>query len=257
MRGLLARGYRPWPLRRVLEYRRVGWPIPPRTFVVTFDDGYENTYHFAWPVLKAHRIPATIFLATAYLDGDAPMPCDDWPAAGSPHVPSVSWKPLSTRQCAEMLKQRLVELGTHTHTHADFRDRPDALREDLLISLDVLQERFGLTGATFAFPYGDQGLGFCSPRLTEVARELRLLCSLTTESEPVTPERDPFDWGRFPVEATDTAATLAAKLDGSYGRVRKVWRWLDRFPANGCARPAGELRRRHVRQSTESNMPRR
>src|SRR5207253_4080040 len=40
--GLLRRGYRPWPLRQVLENSREGRPIPRKTFVVTFDDGYEN-----------------------------------------------------------------------------------------------------------------------------------------------------------------------------------------------------------------------
>src|SRR5215468_1230629 len=40
--GLLARGFRPWPLLKVLAHGRQGLPVPPRTFVVTFDDGYEN-----------------------------------------------------------------------------------------------------------------------------------------------------------------------------------------------------------------------
>src|SRR5262249_50531999 len=39
--GLLARGFVVWPLSRVLEHRRRGLPVPPRTVVVTFDDGFE------------------------------------------------------------------------------------------------------------------------------------------------------------------------------------------------------------------------
>ncbi|HUG89368.1 MAG TPA: polysaccharide deacetylase family protein, partial [Planctomycetaceae bacterium] len=136
--GLLSRGYRAWPLRKVLDLHRRRRPIPRNVFVVTFDDGYENVFHHAWPVLRELRVPATVFLATAYLDSGAPFPCDDWSAAGSGGVPASSWRPLTTDQCRAMSADGLVELGTHTHTHADFHGRPRELSGDLRTSLDVL-----------------------------------------------------------------------------------------------------------------------
>jgi len=42
--GLLARGFEAWPLRKVLEFHQTEKPIPRRTFVVTFDDGYKCVY---------------------------------------------------------------------------------------------------------------------------------------------------------------------------------------------------------------------
>ena len=236
MQGLLSGGYRPLALRQVLEYNRAGRPFPPRAFAVTFDDGYENVYHHAWPVLKELGIPATIFVATAYLDGNDPFPFDDWSAAGSQRVPCESWKPLSTAQCAEMLDDGLIELGAHTHTHADFSGRPDALRRDLITSLAVLQRRFGVVNATFAFPFG-----YAGPALARAAKEAGVLCALTTQSELVTPQSDPFDWGRFPVYATDTATTLAARLDGWYSRTCRACEWLYRFLRANRARPHGHI----------------
>ena len=38
--------------------------VPPRSLVITFDDGFADNYSFAYPYLKQHNIPATIFLAS-------------------------------------------------------------------------------------------------------------------------------------------------------------------------------------------------
>jgi len=221
LRGLLARGYQAWPLRKVLDFNCAGRPIPPRRFVVTFDDGYANNYFQAWPVLRELGVPATIFVATAYLDSSVPFPFDDWSAAGSADVPVESWIPLTTRQCAEMLAQGLIDLGSHTHTHALFRDRPEALAQDVAASLDVLRERFGLRDATFAFPFG-----IAEPSLIAAARTTGVLCALNTQARLAQPHSDPFTWGRFTAEETDTASMLAAKLDGWYSLARDAWRRL-------------------------------
>ncbi len=42
--------------------------LPPRAVLVTFDDGYYDFEEQAWPVLKRHKIPATLFVPTAYPD---------------------------------------------------------------------------------------------------------------------------------------------------------------------------------------------
>ncbi|MEN6452309.1 MAG: glycosyltransferase [Thermoguttaceae bacterium] len=219
--GLLARGWHAWPLARALAHRRVGEPIPRRTFVVTFDDGYDNVHQNAWPILRELSVPATVFVTTSCLDGDRPFTCDDWTAAGSPRVPVSAWRPLTTAHCAEMLDSGLVEIGSHTHTHADLREQPGLLGLELAQSVDLLRDRFGLKEIPFAFPFGHTG-----PEMKAIARESGVNCALTAEAEPVVPGSDPFAWGRFAVRRYDTAATLAVKLGGWYSTARNAWRLL-------------------------------
>lgn len=224
--GLLRRGFVAWPLQRAIEASRLGQNIPRDVFVVTFDDGYENVHRYAFPILQELNIPATVFLATAYLDSDAPFPSDDWSAAGDPRVPPVAWRPLTIAQCREMQQSGLIELATHTHTHADFRRKPQFLRDDLALSMASLREKFGIEEPTFAFPYGTKSMEFSGPVLAAAAREAGVKCSLTTEAELVRCGSDPFDWGRFTAEEFDSPGMLAAKLDGWYGILREGWRWL-------------------------------
>jgi peptidoglycan/xylan/chitin deacetylase (PgdA/CDA1 family) len=219
--GLLAKGYRAWPLNRVLACRLSGDRIPDRTFVVTFDDGYENVYRYAWPILRELSIPATVFVVTSYLDAEGPFGSDDWSWAGSSDVPDDAWKPLSTKHCAEMIEHGPIEIGSHTHTHADFRGRCDAFRGDLAQSLQKLNAALGIEKPSFAFPYG-----YCDPGMMEAVRKSGASCALTAEQSLVPSQADPYTWGRFLVRNSDTPATLAWKLRGWFTPLNNAWHKL-------------------------------
>lgn len=220
--GLLERGYSAWPLAHVMAHRARGQTLPPKTIVVTFDDGFETLYTNAWPVLCDLGIPATAFISTAYLDSDDPFPFDAWGLAHQRTAPIQTYRPLKNTQCRELVDEGLVEFGAHTHTHQDFRDRPREFRRDLLTSVDLVQSRFGVHEVPFAFPFGSPHLGFADPRLVEAAKETSVTCGLTTQAALVDLQSDPFTWGRFNVFDWDTAATLAGKLGGWYDWAPKL-----------------------------------
>ncbi|MEM1062268.1 MAG: polysaccharide deacetylase family protein [Planctomycetota bacterium] len=221
--GLLDRGWTPLSLGDVLSRHRLGLTIPRSSFVVTFDDGYANNVSDALPILRKYEVPATVFIATAYLDRQGAFPNDDWPSAGTGGVPSITWRPMTTEEGRQLAEDPLVDLGCHTHTHADFRGQPDLLFEDLLLNRAVLEEKFGVTDPAFAFPYGTVSAGFAGGTLSDAARRAGVTCALTTEDELVGPDADPFVWGRFTAEGYDTAETLAGKLGGWFTRLRHVF----------------------------------
>jgi peptidoglycan/xylan/chitin deacetylase (PgdA/CDA1 family) len=198
----------------VVEAQTSGRAVPANVFVVTFDDGYESNYLNALPILRELNVPATIFLATKYLDTDRPFPFDDWAAAGSSNVPRSAWRPLSTSQCHEMLATGLVELGAHTHSHERFDGRTEDFRNDLARCIEHLHDRFGIERPTFAFPFG-----IAEAPLAEAARQIGTYCGLTSRQQRVKPVQDSFSWGRFVVESSDTAPILAAKLSGWYSAI--------------------------------------
>ena len=56
------------PLIEAVERLQSG-VLPARALAITFDDGYANNEQIAAPILKKLGLPATFFIATAYLDG--------------------------------------------------------------------------------------------------------------------------------------------------------------------------------------------
>lgn len=45
-----------------------GLKLPPKSIIVTLDDGYKDSYTNAYPILQQYKIPATIFLTTDPID---------------------------------------------------------------------------------------------------------------------------------------------------------------------------------------------
>ena len=64
----LARHYRVVSADEVLAAFREGRPLPQRSVLLTFDDGYRDFGDIAWPIMRRYRLPATLFVATGYPD---------------------------------------------------------------------------------------------------------------------------------------------------------------------------------------------
>ncbi len=64
----LARDYQVISTNELLKTLDSGKLLLPRSVVLTFDDGWRDNYVYAFPVLKKLNLPATIFLATGFIN---------------------------------------------------------------------------------------------------------------------------------------------------------------------------------------------
>lgn len=66
--GWVAAWFNVLPLDEAVARLKRG-DLPARAAAITFDDGYADNWLHAVPVLKRHRLPATFFIASGFLDG--------------------------------------------------------------------------------------------------------------------------------------------------------------------------------------------
>jgi peptidoglycan/xylan/chitin deacetylase (PgdA/CDA1 family) len=65
----LAAHYQVAPLARMVELMNRQEPLPPGLAAITIDDGYDDAYHIAYPLLRRHGFPASLFVVTEFTDG--------------------------------------------------------------------------------------------------------------------------------------------------------------------------------------------
>ena len=168
------------------------------SFVLTFDDGFEEVYRNAWPLLRARGLPFTVYLASAYVK--APLVWEGATATG-PAGRGLSWPQLS-----EMLASGLCTIGNHTHRHV----RPEELSEaDLDACSDTVERHLGVRPRHFTYPWGVR-----VPAM-EPALRARFRSASTAELGRNLPGVDPMRLRRVPVRRTDPDAFFAAKLVGN------------------------------------------
>ena len=168
--------------------------------VVTFDDGTADFAELAHPVLERHRIPATIYVATEFVDRGVDFPNDGRP---------LSWSALRDTAAAG-----LVTVGSHTHTHALLDRLPAGSVADELDRADALiAEHVGGPVRHFAYPKAVAG---SSPADAAVRARYRSAALAGTRPNPYG-TTDPHRLARAPIQTSDGMRFFAAKVDGGMG----------------------------------------
>ena len=64
----IARHHHPMTVTEMIRGCFEGKELPKHAIAITVDDGYEDFYQIAWPILKRHKVPATFYVTTGFVD---------------------------------------------------------------------------------------------------------------------------------------------------------------------------------------------
>ena len=144
MEWLKAHDYTVIPLGSLIDHLTGQGPTPPpRSVVITADDGHRSVYSDMLPVVKRYNIPVTLFI---------------YPSAISNASYAMTWEHLK-----ELHQTGLFSIQSHSFWHPNFKKEkarlsPDAygklVDSQLQKSRIVLEKRFGDRVDVLAWPFG-------------------------------------------------------------------------------------------------------
>lgn len=169
------RGYKSISSNDLLNYYEKGFSLPKKSVLITFDDGFDGVYNFAYPILKKYGYNAIFFVITKRVGNTKNF---------------VSWEELK-----EMVDSGVFEVGSHTFdSHKtylvngnfvsiikekgekeDYETFKNRVIDDLRNSKELIEKNIGKEVIFFAYPYGEY-----SKDTIEFLREVGFKFAFTT-----------------------------------------------------------------------------
>ena len=177
--------------------------------LLTFDDGYRGLLERALPALEARRIPALIFLVSAFVGRENTWELD---------LPGRHFRHLGWDETLD-LARRGFAFGSHARTHRDLtRISLEEAREELVLSKREIEERLGASVRSLSYPFG---------RLNEAVRREAVRAGYRaafTLYPPIdAPRLDRHALRREAVYVIDSIGNIKAKLsEGSAFRIEDI-----------------------------------
>ena len=191
-------GFTPITFNDYLLYMNGELSLPRKPIILTFDDGYEDVYRIAFPMLKEFGMKAVLFVL-----GDRLITTDLW-NNGDGTVPS---RLINEEQIADMYESGF-EIGSHTMTHPKLTLMPSNVAwEEISVSRQQLEFIIKSAVKSFSYPYG--AVNSSIKRLV-IRAGYSFACGVFTGHPRF--GTDKFDFRRIAISNTTNSINFAAKI---------------------------------------------
>lgn len=134
MAYLNSHGYTVITSQELVDAVRNHTTVPPKSIVVTMDDGYVDQYSYAFPIIKKYGIKVSLMIPSGLI--------------GNPGF--MTWD-----QVREMNGSGLISLIDHTWSHYPIQSGTyDKIKYEIEMGKSVLEQNTGTRIGLFAYPYG-------------------------------------------------------------------------------------------------------
>ena len=174
-------GYTPVVVSDLLDYVYNDVPLPEKPIMITFDDGYESNYAYAYPLLQEYGYKAVISIFGRCTD--------EFTVVADKHL---NYSHITWDEIREMASSGLVEFQNHTydmHSNASgtrkgiqklYSEDDITYRKKLTEDVGKLQQEFvenlGYAPTAFTYPFG-----YLEPSADEIIRDMGFLASFSCE----------------------------------------------------------------------------
>ncbi|HJV44731.1 MAG TPA: polysaccharide deacetylase family protein [Bacillota bacterium] len=181
---ITRKGYTPITVREWMDGIQRKEILPKKPIIITFDDGYEDNYQFAYPILKKHHAKATIFVITEVIGQQKRF---------------MTWEQLS-----EMQSSGCIDIESHTVHHLPLAQLPqEQAKEELLASKKQLEMGLNKKVYAVAYPFGSH-----TEKIKELAKDAGYKLAFSTHPGYAKLSQGLFDLRRILVKTSTNFNTF-------------------------------------------------
>jgi len=174
--------------------------LPPRSVMITFDDGYLSNYLFAYPILRQYGFNAIVFTITGFMQTQDQQ-------FNPNRTDMLSWMQIAS-------SSDVFEFASHSHLLHTLNNGVsgfvsasiDEARSDLHLSQRRVQNR-----RLFSFPFGQY-----NTRLVDMLRFNGVDLAFTIHRGYVTQNCEPLLLNRFTIYSNTSLSTFQRIVRGNY-----------------------------------------
>ena len=181
MQHLADNGYTVVTLDALLDFMAYERPLPSKAVAITIDDGWRSTYEIAYPVLKRHGFPATLFVYTGLIAEQGGKLAMTWE-----QIRELADNGIDV-QCQSRSHRNFAKPRDNENFESYFR----AIDAELTETARVLKEKVGADCRFLSYPYGQT-----NPLVIAVAKQHDLRGAFTLRREASPFFADPYRIGR-------------------------------------------------------------
>lgn len=139
MNYLVSHGYTTISSDQVVNALLTHQQLPPKSIVVTLDDGYDDFYNYALPIAKKHNVTLDWMIPSGLINNPGYMTWD---------------------QLKEASQNSLIHIYNHTWSHAALGDAShEKIEQEVMTANNQLEANLGGKVTLFVYPYGSFGPG--------------------------------------------------------------------------------------------------
>ena len=180
-----------------------------RPVVITFDDGYQDFYIEAFPILQKYNFPATVFLPTGFIDNNG---------LKLKQREHLHWSEVRT------LFRDGITFGSHTVTHPQLNTlKEDEIEHEIKRSKEMIEDKLGQSINTFSYPFKfPEANGRFVRLLRNLLQKYAYTHGVSTRIGTTAKNDDSYFMKRVPINSLDDLSFFKAKLEGGYDWLHKL-----------------------------------
>ena len=178
LKYIKKKGYNCITSSELIDYVYNGKKLPENPFIITFDDGYESFYTYAYPLLKKYNMKAIMSIVGGYTD-----------LFSDTEDHNVDYSHLNWKQVNELNNTDFIEIQNHTYNLHEitpkrkgaaiakgesFENFKNVFKKDVSKLNDLILNYTGKKAKMFTYPYGNITEGS-----VEIIKELGFLGAFT------------------------------------------------------------------------------